>query len=221
MNVTVITPPPFEPVTLADCYRHLRLDPDHAGSPGEESHPDDPMLEQQITAARMHVEKMTRRSLVQQQLRLSFGQFPHPSGYWPVYWRGGAPCGIDLLHPPLIRVDGVYYYDGENDLGVVDPADYYVVDAVVPELHFVSGFGAPTLYGREDALRVEYTTGYPPANSPSATQADYAANVPAPLKQAILLTVQLFYDNLAPADREAIERMRESLVQPYRIQLAP
>ena len=59
-----------------------------------------------------------------------------------------------------------------------------------------------------------------PQGSPPATQQDYAANVPRPLKDAILLTVQLLYDPLSDGDRQAIERTREALVQPYRIQLA-
>lgn len=225
MNVTVITPPPFEPVTLADVYRHLRLDPDHANSPTELSHPDDPMLEQHITAARVHVEKMARRSLVQQQLRLSCVGFPL-SCWRGLWWPRGElflpPGRIELLRPPLQHVDRVSYYDGENALIDVDPASYYVTDDLVPELRFTTSYSPPAVYARADALRVDYTAGYPPEGSPTdPTQEAYAANVPGPLKQAVLLTVQLQYDNLAPADREAIERMREAFVQPFRIQLAP
>jgi uncharacterized phiE125 gp8 family phage protein len=225
MNVTVITPPPFEPVTLADCYRHLRLEPDHEGSPSEWSHPDDPMLEAHITAAREFVEKMTRRSLVQQRLRLSCVGFPLCcwSGLW---WPRGElfmpPDRIELQRPPVQHVDRVSYFDASNAATEIDPADYYVTDDLVPQLLFATAFAPPVVYGRGDAVRVEYTAGYAPEGSPTEpTQEAYAANVPEPLKQAILLTVQLLYDNLAPLDREAIERMREALVQPYRIQLAP
>jgi hypothetical protein len=65
-------------------------------------------------------------------------------------------------------------------------------------------------------------TGYATEGSPATTQAEYAGNVPKALQQCVLLGVQLLYDNLAPADREAIlERMREAMMQPFRIQLAP
>ena len=37
-------------------YAHLRLSPDHEGSPGEETHPDDAMLARLITTAREQVE---------------------------------------------------------------------------------------------------------------------------------------------------------------------
>ena len=48
MKITVLQPPPFEPVTLAEVHKHLRLDLD--GSPA--SHPDDDMLQRLIATAR-------------------------------------------------------------------------------------------------------------------------------------------------------------------------
>jgi uncharacterized phiE125 gp8 family phage protein len=219
MNLTVISPPPFEPVTLAEVYRHLRLTPDHAGSPDETSHPDDAMLRSQITAAREYVEVATRRALVQQVLRLSHGSFPYYcSGWWPTYRRYTAYDRILLRRPPLIRVERVVFSDGDNVDQVIDPVDYYVTDDQVPELRFGTGYSVPTYYDRPDALRVEYVAGYAPGGSPATTQEEYATNVPETLKNAVLLGVQLLYDNLAPADREAIERMRESMLQTYRIQ---
>lgn len=216
MKLTVVTPPPFEPVTLQEVYAHLRLDTFSEGSPPEEpSHPDDAMLLAQIAAAREFVESATRRSLVQRTLRLSFGAWP---GRW--CWVPPSSQAIKLLRPPFVRLVRVAYYGSDNVLVDVDPADYYVCDDLVPELRFTGGFGWPSLYGRPDALRVDYVAGYPAAGSPPETQADYAANIPASLKQAILATVQLTYDNLSPPDREALERMREAtLLQPSRIQL--
>jgi uncharacterized phiE125 gp8 family phage protein len=217
MNLTVITPPLFEPIDLAAVYTHLRLDPD--GSPL--THPDDAMLEGFIKTARDFVEKATRRALVQQTLRLSMGSFPlYCGGCWLSGWRS-SPDRIRLLRPPLIRVDRVSYYGDDNLLADVDPADYFVTDDLLPELRFVSSFAAPSVYARPDALRIEYAAGYLPQSSPAETQADYAANVPQALKDAVLLGVQLLYDNPAPAEREAVERMRESILQTYRIQLSP
>lgn len=210
MNITVISPPPFEPVTLPEVYAHLRLTPDHSGSPGEESHPDDAMLARHITTARQFVEVATRRSLVMQTVRLS--TFPAE--------RLGCQLPIRLHRPPIVDVESVSYYDGENVLQAVAAADYYLTDEQVPELRFVTGFVVPAVYDRPDALRVEYRAGYTPLGSPPETQAEYAANVPSGLKDAILLGVQLLYDNLSPADREATINAREALMQPFRIQLA-
>lgn len=218
MNITITTPPPFEPVTLAEVWKHLRLDPD--GSPLE--HPDDAMLERHITTARQHVESMTRRALVQQTVRLSMGAFPVSCDYATVSWRRREVVRKILLHrPPIIRVESVSYFDGDNALQTLDAADYYTTDEQVPELRFASAFSAPTIYDRPDAVRVTYVAGYAPEGSPPVTQDEYRASVPMPLRDAILAGVQLLYDDLAAADADKLERMREALVQPYRIQLAP
>jgi hypothetical protein len=58
---------------------------------------------------------------------------------------------------------------------------------------------------------VEYTAGYQPVGSPP----DYAANIPAPIKQAILLGVELQYSPLTPQEREAAEKARDALLTPY------
>jgi uncharacterized phiE125 gp8 family phage protein len=220
MNITVITAPPFEPVTLLEVYAHLRLTPDHSGSPGEESHPDDAMLSRHIASARTFVEQATRRCLVQQTLRLSMPSFPVP--YCWSYSRRGSSADnvIRLYRPPIIAVEAVSYYDADNVLQLVDPLSYYTTDEQVPELRFASTFSWPTVHIRPDALRIEYRAGYTPEGSPPTTQAEYAASVPAALKDAILLGVQLLYDNLETKDREHMERAREAIMQPFRIQLA-
>lgn len=220
MNLTTITPPPFEPVTLSEVYVQLRLSPDHEGSPGEETHPDDAMLARYITTSREEVEQMARRSLVQQTLRLSMAGFPTTvRGSFPAS-RTQAPDVIRLYRPPVLRVESVSYYDPDNALQLVEAADYYVTDEQVPELRFVSSFAAPTVYARPDAVRVNYVAGYKPNGSPPATQEDFVANVPSMLRDAILVGVQLLYDNMAPADAQAAGKMREAMVQPLRVQLA-
>lgn len=196
MNLTVIEEPPFEPITLRDCYQHLRLDP--TDSPL--SHPDDEMLQRMIVSARKHVEHLAGRALIQQVLRLSGCSFPSK---------------IRLLRPPIIRVENVSYYDGDNFQQDVDLADWYQTDG--NEVLFVTGWSAPTAYSRPDAVRVDYVAGYVPAGSPATTQEEYAAAVPAPLKDAILLQVQLLYDNLSSENRAALERTRDALISGYRV----
>ena len=221
MNITVIVPPPFEPVTLAEVYKQLRLDPDISSSPVEISHPDDSLLAGYIQTAREFAETALRRALVQQTLRLSCGGFPSHCQAWR-----GAGCRIHevvervlLRRPPLIRVERGQFYDGANQLQTVDSTDYFVTDDLVPELRFTDGFATPTLYARPDALRVEYVAGYAPEGSPPTTQEEFAATVPQTFKDAILIGVQLLYDNLSTADREAMENMRTALLQTKRIQL--
>lgn len=222
MNITVITPPPFEPVTLTEVYKQLRLAPDNEGSPGEESHPDDSLLSGYITTARVAIESMVRRSLVQQTLRLSVAGFPSAIPSWPAFLRRSTqPTVLRLHRPPLIRVDSVRYYDGDNVLQTVDPANYYTTDEEVPELRFVSSFSAPTVYDRPDAVRVDYVTGYAPSGSPAALQEDYIGNVPRALKDAILIGVQLLYDNMTPQDAAAARTMQQAMAHPFKVYLSP
>jgi uncharacterized phiE125 gp8 family phage protein len=219
MNITIISEPPFEPVTLEQVYTHLRLDVE--GSPPE--HPHDDMLRRHITSARVHVEQMARRSLVLRTLRLSMASFPQSAEVTSVMDRARRFKAVErilLRQPPFAALGLVQYYDEANALQTLDAANYYTTDEQVPELRFVTAFSAPTVYDRPDAVRVTYSAGYPALGSPPESQADYAANVPKPLCDAILLGVQLLYDQLDPADREAIERTREALVQPFRVQLS-
>lgn len=215
MNITVTSPPPFEPVTLAEVWAHLRLDAE--GSPM--AHPDDAMLERFMVTARQQVELMTRRSLVQQNLRLSCRNFKQPDeALWALSWaqRVEATKKVLLRRGPIIRVESVTYYDAANALQVLDSAGYYVTDEQVPELCLTGS--APSTYDRPDAVRVLYVAGYTPDGSPPTTQAEYVASIPKPLRDAVLIGVQMLYDSLSPAEHGRLEMLRESLVQPYRVQ---
>jgi len=217
MNLTVTVPPPFEPVTLRDVYDHLRLDAD--GSPL--AHPDDSMLTRHIQTAREQVELMTRRALVRQTLRLSMRSLPDTNDalqYMSTQQRMRAVARVELTRPPLASVQSVSYYAQSGVLTTIAPSAYYVTDTQVPELRFVDGYPGLSVQDRPDAIRIEYVAGYAPEGSPPQTQADYAANVPRSLKDAILLGVQMLYDSLTPQEYERLERLREALVQPYRIQ---
>jgi uncharacterized phiE125 gp8 family phage protein len=219
MNLTTIHEPPFEPVTLADVYRVLKVDP--TGSPA--THPLDDDFTRQITTARRNVEQQTRRSLVRQTLRLSMGDFPVPqwAGAWVKrYGRAVLPVSkIELFRPPVISVQSVQYFDADNTLQTVSASDYYLTDDLVPELRFASSFTAPTVYDRPDALRVTYVTGYLGAGSPASTQAEYAEHVPAELKDAILVGVQMLQTSTSPQDYELLQRMQRALIHPLIVQL--
>lgn len=205
MNIVVVTPPPFEPVTLDEVYAHLRLDP--MGDPP--THPDDDMLRRQITTAREQVEQITRRSIIQQTLSTSLFEFPG--------WRNS--CGLELKRPPYIGGAAVSYYDSNNVLQVLDPSGFYVDDAtdLVPRLVFTGAGARPNVFCRQDAVRVTWKAGYAPSVAEPTTQAQYAANVPASIKDAVLVGVQLLYDELAVDKRTKLELMREALLSSYHV----
>lgn len=215
MNITVLDQPPFEPVSWAEVFLHLRLgDSDDADDAID--HPDYALLQVQIAAARKHAEQITQRSFVQQTLLLT-DNFENRHGYWYPYWSRCGASYIELPRPPLVSIASVSYYDLDNVLQVVDQGDYFVVDDLVPRLQFGSGFAFPCTHRRSDVWRIEYVAGYAPSNSPAATQDDFAANVPAGIKQAILLGVQLQYDDLTPEQAKRIETTRDSLLSAFRI----
>lgn len=227
MNVSIIVPPPFEPVTLAEVYSHLRLDPQTDGSPPETTHPDDAMLAMQIQMAREYAEASQRRSFVQRTLRLSVPF--HPWHLWTNYGYGGygyngydnypfvylgQSCDryIELPRGPVSAVLAVKYYDSDGAQQIIDSTNYALVPGQVARLGFVQGYVPPVTWNVMDAMQVDYVAGYLPNGSPPVDQSDYAANVPAQVKGAILLGVQLQYDNLPPPDRDRMEHTRDALL---------
>lgn len=191
MNITTIVPPEYEPVTLADCWAHLRLTP--SGSPL--SHPDDDMLERHITTAREEVEAITHRALVRQKVRLSVPNF----------------CRLFLQRPPLISVESVQYYDTANVLQTMALDQYYVTDDLVPELCVVNN-AWPGTYQRRDAVRVTYWVGYPGDSSPDTERDEQLANVPKRCKDATLVGVELLHASLTPEKRTNLEKFRASML---------
>ena len=212
MNIVVVTPPPVEPVTIEEAFVHLRLDDP------TESNPDFAAVQAQIVSAREQCEQITRRAFVQQTLRLTHGSMP-PECSWLYASRYGKQ--IELLRPPLISLTAVRYYDVANVLQTVDPSSYVLVEDLVPRVLFSRAFDMSCTYERGDALQVEYVAGYAPVPAaPDAdppTEIDYRGNIPASIKQAILLGVQLQYDELTPEKRKALEGARDALLSSYRI----
>lgn len=226
MNIEVITQPTAEPVTAAEAFFQLKL----IASPSANVSAEPQLAEVQrcITSSRIQCEQITRRAFVQQTLRMTMG--PMRSGQrrglqW--YMNGGNDVwgAIELLRPPLIEVVAVRYYDDANTLLTVDQDPeaglYYVSAGLVPKLCFTDSFTSPSVYLRDDAIQIEYVAGYPiiaadPEEDPPIVE-DLIANVPASIKQAILLGVQLEFDKLTPAERTAIEKARDSLLSSFRV----
>lgn len=189
MSIAVITPPAFEPITLEAARLHCRVDV-LPGSPT--GHPDDPLILRAIQAAREVAEEVTRRALVEQGLRMHLPR-------WPAACSAGAArqrATVDLLRPPLISVNSVTYFDEDNVLQTVAPANYFVEELEpVARLRFVTGYSWPTTYEREDAVRIDYTAGYLAAASPAITQEEISAAIPASIMAAMLLMIGDQYEH--------------------------
>lgn len=214
MDIVVVTPPPVEPVTIEEAFVHLRLDDP------TESNPDYAAVLAQITSAREQCEQITRRAFVQQGLRLIRGPaMPSERRGWDWLVRGcGGWQDIELPRPPFVEVTAVRYYGDDGTLQTLDPTAYTVIAGLVASLRTTN---APSVQYRGDAIQIDYTAGYPPVPAdPDAvppTEIDYRGNIPKSIKQAILLGVQLQYDELTPEKRKALEDARDALLSSYRV----
>jgi uncharacterized phiE125 gp8 family phage protein len=222
VNITVLTPPTVEPVTLAQVWAHLRLTPiedENSPTTFETYHTDDDMLTRQITTARMDCENKTRRSFCKQKLRLSLDS---TSEQWPwrtTDYRGSllttpVTAAIKLPRGPILSIASVSYYDSDNALTVIDSDSYFLSAGY---LKFITDFSSPTTYARQDAVLIDYWAGYTPEGSP---EDDFVTNVPEPIKAAILLGVELQYDPVTPQQREALERTQQALLSNYVVRLS-
>lgn len=202
MNIIVVTPPAFEPVTVEEAYQHLRWDPE-PGSPTE--YPLLDLVERNITTAREDAERATRRAFVKQTLRAVF------------------PCfqdRMEMRRPPFAELVSVEYLDADGLLQTLS-SDYYHVDTmsdIVPAV-VVDSRNLPVVTAeRADAVRITWVAGYPWEGSPGPdSQEDAAAGVPKAIKDAILIGVQLLADRFDAGERAALEAARDALLFSYKV----
>ena len=136
---------------------------------------DDSWLLMAMVVARQYVEKTCELSLITQTRRTTFDGFRKP-------W-------LTLAYGPTLSISAIEYYDQTNTLQTL--ANYQAALESNPCL-IVPAPGQPwpqTMPNKMDAVKVTYVAGY---GDPE--------NVPAALKQAILLLVDHWYSN-----RSAIE----------------
>lgn len=105
MSATLLTGPTSEPLSLADAKAFLRVEHDD----------DDSVIAALISAARNHVEALTRLGLITQTWRIVLDR-------WPEQGRIKPRLG------PLQSVSAARVYDETNDASAID-AGHFVVDA--------------------------------------------------------------------------------------------
>jgi uncharacterized phiE125 gp8 family phage protein len=126
------------------------------------------------------------RALVTQTWRVDLDVFP--------------PCRyLKLPLLPVQSIASIAYSDGANADQVFAGANYSLINGAIV-LGNTASF--PSVYARADAVRITFVAGY-----------GGAAEVPAPLKQAILLHVEQAYDAYDQARQDAFDR----LIAPFRV----
>lgn len=192
MPVRLITAPASEPVTLAEAKAQLRLD----------TADDDTLVALLVRAAREQVEGDTGRGLVTQTWELVQSSFAGVDtlelGYRGRQVYAGPGTGIvlpptralpwiELPRGKCASVTNIKYIDTDGNQQTLSPSVYTVDLASVPaRVMLAFGQSYPGTREQWDAVVIRYVVG------------DAAADVPASLKQALLICLTAMYENRSP-----------------------
>jgi len=150
MALQVVTAPSYEPVSLAEARKWLRLEDDDTASTA--------VLQLLIKAMREDAENLTQRAFIQRTLKLSIDNWPTDSQYG---------LKIDLPFPPVASVTTFKYYDTDGVLQTLatDQYDLHTEQepAFIVPAHQVTW---PTIRLRPDAIQITFVAGYAPGSPP-------------------------------------------------------
>lgn len=179
-----VSGPTVEPVTLAEAKAHLRID----------STDEDVLVGSLITSAREYVEEQTRLSLVSTRWRYRMEGFPADGGDIELPRRPMilSTNATKSLSSPVVR-----YWNGTTTevVTLVDQTDddFLAASGNPPTVRLYNAWGWPVVTTwRPLPVEVEYNAGF----------GTDGANVPRPLKLAILLLVGHWYMNREAASLE-------------------
>ncbi len=185
MTPLLIQPPAIEPVGLAEMKNHLRLD-------GTQ---EDDLVATLITAARLMVEAMSGRMLIDQTWRIVLDG-------WPTSDTLRLPVG------PVRQVLAARVFDAAGlPQAVAANALMLEIGSDPPKVRLIAAVSQP---GRAYAgIEIDVLAGF------GAT----AAQVPAPLLQAIRMLVARWFEqrgDVVARDAEALPPAIAALLQPWR-----
>jgi uncharacterized phiE125 gp8 family phage protein len=124
-------------------------------------------------------------------------------------WRqdfAGFADRLTLPISPVIAIVSISYFDVSNVQQTLDAGVYDLfVDARGAYVTLRPGQSWPATFRRTDAVSVTFTAGY-----------GAAADVPEPIRQALLLIVQRLYDGADTEIDVSIGRTVHALIAPYR-----
>lgn len=169
-GLSVVTPPDVEPVTLAQAKAQVRVELTFTA--------DDAYLGTLITAARMRVEADTGRAMINTAYRLTLPGFPDGDIQLP----RGPLVALDEDDAPLTTLA---YTDSDGDTQALTlDTDFAVAEGRLPARVASLDVWPTTTAAGPNVVRVEWTAGH------GTTSAD----VPAPLRQAVLMMVGHWYE---------------------------
>jgi uncharacterized phiE125 gp8 family phage protein len=180
-----ISEPSTEPLTYQEVKEYLRLNGDT-----EQAY-----VTSLIVAARQVVESRIWRPLISQQWQMQFD------------FHELNLLSKNINKAPLLSIESVTYYDGNNDIQTLSPTSYeFDLFSSPPRVRIKT---TPTLYDRFNALQINFTCGY--LN---------AASVPKNIKIALFLIVGHLYENrqdvVTGTQVNVMPQASEYLLEPYR-----
>jgi uncharacterized phiE125 gp8 family phage protein len=159
---------------------------------------EDTLIASLILTARLHVETALGLALITQSWRLLLDRWPPEKD-------------IELPLQPLQTIDAVRVLPAEGAATVIDPANYLADTASAPPRLVRTGVIWPQPGKAANGVEIDFTAGY----------GALAADVPAPLRQALLLLVAHWYENREPITVGAPETIVpgpvSDLLGPYRV----
>lgn len=190
----IVAEPVNEPLSLAECYTHLRVD-----AVDSDGHPEDTLILALARAAREYCENFTGLSLALKDYEVRSTEFPDP---------------FELPHPPFVSLlNGVTISDEISDNAIDE--DTYTVDDYSDQFAVLSPVTTWPVLSTGNTVRVRFRAGY-------GDESEAAGPLPGPIRAAMLLVLGHLYANREASTAQALSKIPlgvESLLRPYRVLL--
>lgn len=190
-GMRITTEPAVEPITTATAKIHLSL------ASAVTAH--DTLIASLIIAARKYVEDMLNRSLITTKWELTLDQFPY------------SQIDMRLPRSPIQSIDSISYIDSAGAAQTWDSSNYVLSGYREPaRLSLAYSKLWPTVRIQPDAVTIVFTAGY----------GDAGADVPQPIKQAMLLLIGHWFEHRSDVEAAALKAVPmcvESLLNAYRV----
>ena len=177
-----------EPVSLDEVKLWIRQDEDAGGV-------EDALLSSLITSARLVAERYTRSVFVERTMLLTRDRTPNGT--------------LDIYLPPLIDVEEISVYKLDNSKEIVSPSVYFVDNSSskLPARVFLNiGQVWPSSLRKIANFEIKYTCGY-----------GTAAQVPSPIKDAIKIIVDRWYEDREMNSKKEMPQDAKTLLADYQI----
>jgi uncharacterized phiE125 gp8 family phage protein len=159
---------------------------------------EDPLIQSLVITSRLHIEAALGLALITQSWSYFLDRWP----------RGGR---VTLPLRPVVAIAGIRVWDVGGGSRTLDPADFFLDGQGLPPRLApldAAALAAPTR--PVNGVEIAFTAGFGPA----------PADVPAPIRHALLLLVAHWHENREPAEIEAgtgaVPAMVSELLAPYR-----